>query len=305
MPMASEDSATSFTQTELALVRRAYARQMLAILDVRNEAIEAAYAKVPRERFLGPPPWRMSSPYAGYRELADADPLLVYQDVLFALDRARGVNNGSPSLHAKLLDALGPRLGDRIVHIGAGAGYYTAILSELVGPSGQVTAVEFDPILADQAKQNLADRANVSVVVGDGAAWPQAAVDGVYVNYAVARPAERWIDNLAQGGRLVFPLGVPGAPRPDIGGRHSERGAALRIERRPAGFAARAVNMAFFVWAEGALGDLDTTEIARLRESFETGGLGKVHSLVWKAPADAEQCWFTGDGWALCFDEVG
>jgi hypothetical protein len=63
--------------------------------------------------------------------------------------------------------------------------------------------------------------------------------------------------------------------------------------------------MAFFVWAEGALGNLYTAEIARLRESFEAGGLGKVRSLVWKAPATAEQCWFTGDGWALCFDEVG
>jgi len=298
------DSASPFTPADLAVVRRAYARQMLALLDVRNKAIEAAYATVPRELFLGPPPWRISSPYAGYRDLPDADPVLVYQDILFALDRARGVNNGSPSLHAKLLDALGPRPGDRIAHIGAGAGYYTAILSELVGPSGQVTAVEFDPVLADQARRNLADRSNVSVVVGDGALWPQQSADGVYVNYAVARPADSWIDNLAQGGRLVFPLGVPGQPRSDVGGRHSDRGAAFRIERRPEGFAARAVSMAYFVWAEGALSDLDTADIARLRESFERGRLGDVRSLVWKAPARADRCWFAGDGWALCFDEV-
>ena len=41
---------------------------------------------------------------------------------VIALDPARGVNNGSPSLHAKLLEALGPKPGEHIVHVGAGAG---------------------------------------------------------------------------------------------------------------------------------------------------------------------------------------
>jgi len=67
--------------------------------------------------------------------------------------RQRGVNNRSPSLDAKLIEALGPTPGGHIVHVGAGAGYYSAILAELVGPSGRVTAVEFDAALVERARQ--------------------------------------------------------------------------------------------------------------------------------------------------------
>jgi protein-L-isoaspartate O-methyltransferase len=93
---------------------------MLAILGVNNPAIEAAYAAVPREAFLGPPPWTVSSPFTGDWPLSGREPVVLYQDVLIALDPARGVNNGSLSLHAKLLAALAPKRGDRIVHVGAG-----------------------------------------------------------------------------------------------------------------------------------------------------------------------------------------
>jgi hypothetical protein len=54
---------------------------------------------------------------------------------------------------------------------------------------------------------------------------PETPADGVYVNFAVSRPADRWVDGLSPGGRLVFPLGVPGPQRPNSGGRHSDRGA--------------------------------------------------------------------------------
>ena len=195
------------------------------ILGVDNRAIEAAFAAAPREAFLGPPPWTASSQFGGIRPLPGADPVILYQDLVIGLDPARGVNNGSPSLHAKLLEALGPAPGERIVHVGAGAGYYSAILAELVGPSGRVTAVEFDAALAERAKTLLFGRGNVRVVHGDGARWPETPADGVYVNFAVSRPADRWVDGLAPGGRLVFPLGVPGPQRPNSGGRHSDRGA--------------------------------------------------------------------------------
>lgn len=144
------------------------------------------------------------------------------------------MNNGSPSLHAKLLQALAVKPGDRIVHVGAGTGYYSAILSELVGPAGQVTAIEFDATLADQAARFLADRPNVTVICSDGAAWPQAPANGVYVNFGVIRPADRWIENLAPRGRLVFWLGGPGPQREGMGGRHSNGGAvATKPKRRP------------------------------------------------------------------------
>jgi len=299
----TRDGVSSFSPTELAVVRRAFGCQMLAVLGVENAAVAAAFAAVPREAFLGPSPWTAVSPVIAHHVLPDRDPVVLYQDIVVALDPARGVNNGSPSLHAKLLDALEPKPGEHIVHIGAGSGYYSAMLSELVGPSGCVTAVEFDLALADKAKNNLSSYRNVTVVCGDGTRWPESEADGVYVNFAVARPADRWIEGLAPGGRLVFPLGVPGPQQPHLGGRHAEHGAALRIERRAEGYAAEAITPAYFVWAEGN-SDVAPDELARLRAAFESGGLDRVRSLIWKRPAPPERCWFIGASWALGCDET-
>ncbi len=253
---------------------------------------------------LGPPPWTASSPFGGYRQILGADPVVLYQDLVVGLDPARGVNNGSPSLHAKLLEALAPKPGAHIVHVGAGGGYYSAILAELVGPAGRVTAVEFDAALARRAAAALFSRSNVRVVCGDGGRWPETSADGVYVNFAVSRPADRWIEGLAPGGRLVFPLGVPGPQRPNSGGRHSERRAALWIERCGAGFAASAISPAYFVCGEGAVGEDDPADVERLRQSFAVGGVDSVRSLIWKGAPDPEACWFAGADWALCRDEA-
>jgi hypothetical protein len=89
-------------QQELAIVRRAYARQMLAIANVRNDRLEQVFAAVRREDFLGDEPWRI----AGGAALPVNDPVYVYQDAVLALAPERGVNNGSPSLHAKMLNDL-------------------------------------------------------------------------------------------------------------------------------------------------------------------------------------------------------
>ena len=247
LPSPAEENDRAFSTGELAVVRRAYARQMLAILGVDNPAIEAAYAAVPREAFLGPPPWTASSPFGGYPPTARRGPGRCSIRTSSSASTRRAASTTRPALRAKLIEALGPKPGERIVHVGAGAGYYSAILAELVGPSGQVTAVEFDAALAERAESFFSGRTNVRVVCDDGARWPETPADGVYVNFAVSRPADRWIEGLSPGGRLVFPLGVPGPQRPNSGGRHSDRGAALRIERRGDAYAARAISTAYFV----------------------------------------------------------
>jgi protein-L-isoaspartate(D-aspartate) O-methyltransferase len=119
----------------------------------------------------------------------------------------------------------------------------------------------------------------------------------------VARPADCWIEGLSPGGRLVFPLGVPGPQRPNCGGRHSDRGAALRIERRGDAYAARAISVAYFVCAEGEF-EADPEEVERLRAAFDAGGLDTVRSLIWKRPALSDRCWFAGEDWALSGDET-
>jgi SAM-dependent methyltransferase len=117
-----------------------------------------SFATVPREQFVGPGPWRIKSPMdlTEYWITDDADPRQVYHDVLIALDESRGINNGQPSLWAYLFDRLDLTPGEHVLHLGCGTGYYTAIIAELVGSSGRVTAVEIDLTLAQTARAALA-----------------------------------------------------------------------------------------------------------------------------------------------------
>src|SRR5215467_8773233 len=268
----------------LAIVRRAYARQMLGIGNIRNDRLELAYATIRREHFLGPEPWQIVQWPPGPLLPAN-DPVYVYQDVVLALAPERGVNNGSPSLHAKMLNDLAVEPGQHIAHIGAGAGYYTAMLAELTGRTGRVTAIEFDSRLAESARANLASWSNVTVVCGDGGSALSESVDGIYVNFGVTAPAASWIEHLKPNSKLLFPLGVP---LPEVRAnfpRYSARGAAFLIERRTNGFAARWLYPAYYVCAEGSLaGDADT-ELALYR-AFERGGYEFVRSLRWNEPTD-------------------
>ncbi|MBV9783405.1 MAG: methyltransferase domain-containing protein [Acidisphaera sp.] len=275
---------------------------------VLDAPLERAYAAVPREAFLGAPPWHAVSAFRGSREVCAQDIERVYEDVLFALAPDRGVNNGSPSLHAAMLHALGPMPGERVLHVGAGTGYYTAILAELAGPSGRVQAIEVDPALAKEAERNLAPWANVEVLRGDGASWPQASAARIYVNFGCARPAAAWIERLAPGGRLVFPLGVPSAPSWSGGPRHTEVGAVLVVERPivqrgGAGLAARWLSHASFVFAEGTLAG-DAADREALARAFGRDGIEFIRSLQWRHPADPARCWFWSPGWSLGFDPV-
>ena len=72
--------------------------------------------------------------------------------MLVAIDETRGLNNGQPSLWASLFDQLDLKPGERVIHVGAGAGYYSAILAEIVGSTGRVRALEIDPGLAERAR---------------------------------------------------------------------------------------------------------------------------------------------------------
>lgn len=85
-------------QTELAIVRHAYAKQVMAAAGIVDPRVQAAYAEVRREDFLGPGPWQMLRFPGGYCVTPDADPVLLYVDQLFGLVPERKVNNGQPSV---------------------------------------------------------------------------------------------------------------------------------------------------------------------------------------------------------------
>ena len=140
-------------QAELRIVRAAYAKQVLAAASVANAGLAQAFAAIPREDFLGPGPWLVLRWLRDYVPTPDDDPVYLYTDDLVALVPERRVNNGQPSLHAHLIHRALPTVGEHVVHVGTGTGYYTAILAHLVGPSGRVTGIEYDGSLAARQSQ--------------------------------------------------------------------------------------------------------------------------------------------------------
>lgn len=291
------------TPEEIESVRRVYARQMVGVGGcAENARLERAFAAVPRERFLGAGPWMTVSFGGRMTALPDTDPIYAYQDALFALSPSRGVNNGSPSLHARMLNALAPPEGGRALHLGAGTGYYTALLSELVGPSGRVLAVEIDPVLAARARDALSGRANVEVLVPEPDWRPEGEAEAIYVNFGVAALAASWIEALAPEGRLLFWLGAPGKPVAPGGPRFARRGGAFLVERRGERYAASEICPASFIVGEGF--PVDPEAARRLDEAFRAGGAEFVRSLIWRRPADPGRCWFAAPDWALSYDPV-
>lgn len=117
-----------------------------------------------------------------------------------------------PSLVAQMLDMLDLKPGHRVLEIGAGTGYCAALLAELVGPTGQVTTIDIDPDVTDEAHRKLDANGYSRVIVtcadgalGDpeGAPW-----DRILVSVGAWEPSPEWIAQLAPQGRIVMPLSL-------------------------------------------------------------------------------------------------
>ena len=130
-------------------IRAAYAQWIMGLAGVPADArLREAFAFVPRERFVGPSPWQVVG-QAQYITITSDDPAFLYQDFAVSLRPEKHINNGQPSLHARCLSALQIKAGERVVHVGAGTGYYTAIVARLANPGGSVKAYEVDQDLAE------------------------------------------------------------------------------------------------------------------------------------------------------------
>lgn len=105
-----------------------------------------------------------------------------------------------------MLDALRLQAGDRVLHLGCGTGYYTALLAHVTGPAGRVQAVEVDEAIAREARGNLAAYESVTVRHGDGTTLPDDRFDAILVHAGVTHPLGVWFDALPVGGRLVLPI---------------------------------------------------------------------------------------------------
>lgn len=247
--------------------------------------LAAALASTPREQFVGQPPWRIFTP-VGYIKTPSDDPAYLYQDVVVSLGSEEPLNNGQPTLHAFCFAALAPKKGERVVHIGAGTGYYTTVLAKLVGETGTVDAYEIEPELAQRASSNLAVFPHITVHSRSGAEGPLPACDVLYVNAGATEPLGVWLDALRPNGRLLFPM----TPAAGVG-------AMLLITKLDGGaLAARFLVQAQFVPCIGARNE---TTAQKLTDAFRNGNWSKVTSLHRNDVPTEDSCWCSGAGWWL------
>jgi protein-L-isoaspartate(D-aspartate) O-methyltransferase len=223
--------------------RRFYADEIRFVANLNSPALVDAFARVPREKFIGPGPWQVGS--AEVRALAAAgmgrstyvpvdDPRHLYHNVVVVIDASRDINNGQPSALALWINSLQLEAGNRVYHLGCGVGYYTAIIAEVVGPSGSVVATEIDSNLAARARENLSVYRNVQVHPVDGGEFDPGECHAMLINAGVTHPHPLWLDRLRDGGRLVLPITL--ATSETLGA-----GLMTRIVRRSDRFSAQGV----------------------------------------------------------------
>ena len=265
-------------------LRRFYARLITSTFGVSEPRLAEAFANVERERFVGPGPWRI--PVAGgYMDSDTNDPAILYQDINIGLAPSLGINNGQPSLHAKCMAASAPKAGEVVVHVGAGTGYYTAILAHLVGATGHVHAYEISPELANRAAGNLSGYNNVTVYAASALEAALPGADVIYVCAGATHVPSVLLDALAIGGRLVLPL------TPTEGA-----GFMLLVTRRSsAAYDAQHLSPAFFIPCTGAR---DERQSERLTAALRAQSPDDIRSLRRGLDPDAT-AWCVGADWWL------
>ena len=285
---------------DIELRRRFYAEEIEAVARLRSRALVEALASVPRERFLGPGPWTVvaDTDLSGAgpsktRETPDADPARVNHNIAVAIDPARMLFNGQPGTRAPWIDALELRSGGRVLHVGAGTGYYTALMAHCVGASGRVAAFEADGALADRARTHLASMPWVEVRAAAHAELAGEAFDAVLVNAGVTHPLDAWLDALAPGGRMILPMTATMPAMGTIG-----KGVVFLIQRAGDAFTAR---LNGFVAIYSAVGIRDESINAALGKAM-SAGLQKAQAVT-RLRRDAHEagaaCWLHAPAFCL------
>lgn len=163
--------------------------EQLQAKGIRDLAVLNAISKVPRHRFV-----------------PDAVRHRAYEDS--ALPIAAGQTISQPWVQARSLQELKLTGREKVLEVGAGSGYQTALLSIV---AGSVVGIERVPALAEGARAVLRDLGitNVTILVGDGTmGWrPLAPFDAMVVAAASPSVPEPLIEQLAPGGRMIIPIG--------------------------------------------------------------------------------------------------
>jgi protein-L-isoaspartate(D-aspartate) O-methyltransferase len=175
--------------TDLHAAKQQMLQRQLRRRGICDPRVLAAMAKAPREQFISP-------------ELRHE----AYADCALAIDCGQTISQ--PYMVALMTQALELSGGEKVLEIGTGSGYQAAVLAELVR---QVITVERHPDLSAAAGAVLRQLGygNVTLIVGDGTlGWPeQAPYDRIIVTAAAAQTPPALLEQLADGGLLVIPVG--------------------------------------------------------------------------------------------------
>jgi protein-L-isoaspartate(D-aspartate) O-methyltransferase len=277
--------------TDLDGLRQFYAEELRAVANLQSEALVRAFAKVRREDFLGPGPWQVFSPHSESDwTTKDADPRHLYHNLLVVIDAERHLNNGHPSFLAFLIEQLELKEREHVVHVGCGPGYYTAVMAEVVGRAGHVTAIEIDSQLAARARSNLNYLPHVDLIGTDGGAYDPGPCDGILVNAGATHPRTAWLNSLRVGGRLLLPLTVSNESDTP------QSGQILKIRRQVNGFTASFICQTTIFPCSGAR-DLKLNDM--LKKAFERGDAKSVQSVRRDPQDEQETCWLHGEQFSL------
>ena len=185
-PFTNDDPSAE----EFAIQRQRMVRFQLRRHGIRGTAILEAFRRVPRHYFV--PSSERSQAYEDH-------PLPI----------GCGQTISQPLVVAYMLQKLELGRASRVLEIGTGCGYLTALLAEMVD---QVYTIEFFPELAQKAKKTLSELGygNIRLKIGDGAlGWPQEApFDGIISSAAAEEIPPALIEQLAPDSRLILPVGV-------------------------------------------------------------------------------------------------
>ena len=174
---------------DLERERARMVEQQLRRRGIADTRVLAAMEAVPREAFV-----------------PEAERARAYYDG--ALPLSHGQTISQPLMVAMSVEALGLTGKETVLEIGAGSGYQAAVLSKL---AKQVYGVEIVPELAEGARRTLESLGidNVKIICADGRkGWPEGApYDGIVVAAAAEQVPDALVEQLAEGGRLVIPVG--------------------------------------------------------------------------------------------------
>jgi len=282
------------TVEDLQQARLRFAKEIQQQGRINSAGLIEGLATLPRENFVGPGPWktlRAAEMAKGYQLTPDDNPRHLYENVLVALDERRMLNNGEPLALIHFLDSLMLSAGDKLLHIGCGVGYYSAIAAHAVGPLGSVVAVEIDPALAARAQVNLQSYETVKVVADNGTLDQFGTFDAIFINAGCTRPQSIWLNQLAVGGRLLVPLTVGIPTMPGIGA-----GSMLLVTRSESELRAKLTSSVGIFHCEGARSAEEETLLAK---AFAGGNRQSVCRLRRDGHGLGPNCWLHTSDYCL------